>query len=425
MKFFSQIKKVREQPSILALEDQEIAAAIKHELQRQKTVLEMIPSENFVSLAVLEAMGTVLTNKYSEGYPGKRYYGGNQWIDVVETLAVERAKKLFGAPYANVQPHSGSQANQAAYFATLKPGEKMMGMSLAMGGHLTHGHPLNFSGVFYQVIPYGVRRDGYLDLDEIRELALRERPRVIVSGATAYPRQIDFAAFAQIAHEINAVAVADISHVAGLVAAGIHPHPFPETDLVTTTTHKTLRGPRGAIILAQEKFESALNKAIIPGLQGGPLEHIIAAKAVALAEAMKPSFGNYARQVVRNAQALAESLLAEGLSLVSGGTDNHLILIDLTTLNLGGREAEEILDTIGITVNKNMIPYDPRKPLDPSGIRLGTPALTTRGFEETDFQIIGQIIAQILKNPTNDQTKIRAQKTIGELTAAHPLYPDL
>ncbi|MBI2552673.1 serine hydroxymethyltransferase [Candidatus Uhrbacteria bacterium] len=409
----------------LAQYDPDIAHAIKNELERQRNGLEMIPSENFVSLAVLEAMGTVPTNKYAEGYPGKRYYGGNQFIDVMETLAIERAKKLFGAEYANVQPHAGSQANMAAYFAVMKPGEKLMGMALPMGGHLTHGHPLSFSGTFYQVVPYGVRRDGWLDMDEVRAIALREKPKVLVCGASAYPRLIDFKAFAQIAHETGAVAIADIAHVAGLVVGGAHPHPFPETDIVTTTTHKTLRGPRSALILAKAQYGAAIDKAIIPGLQGGPMEHIIAAKAVCFKEAMEPSFTDYARRIVANAKVLAETLMREGLTLVSGGTDNHLMLMDLTALNMAGKQAEALLDEVGITVNKNMIPYDPRKPLDPSGIRLGTPALTTRGFTEDDMKIVGRTIAEVLKNPTSDDTKSRAREVVRGLTEKYPLYPDL
>ena len=405
--------------------DPEIAGAIENELNRQRYGLEMIPSENFVSRAVLEAMGTILTNKYSEGYPGKRYYGGNQFIDVVETTAIERAKKLFNAPYANVQPHAGSQANMAAYFSVMKPGDKFMGMSLAMGGHLTHGHPLSFSGTFYNVVPYGVRKDGWLDMDEVREIARREKPKVLVCGASAYPRIIDFKAFANIAHEVGAIAIADIAHVAGLIVGGAHPHPFPAMDIVTTTTHKTLRGPRSALILAKEPFGGTIDKAVIPGLQGGPMEHIIAAKAVCFKEAMEPSFKDYARQIVANAKALAAALLTEGLTLVSGGTDNHLMLIDLTSLNLAGKQAETVLDEVGITVNKNMIPYDPRKPLDPSGIRLGTPALTTRGFNEKDMKIIGRTIAELLKNPTSDDIKSRARATVTELTEKHPLYPNL
>lgn len=405
--------------------DPEIAQAITHELARQRNGLEMIPSENFVSPAVLEAMGTVPTNKYAEGYPGKRYYGGNQWIDVIETLAIERAKKLFNAEYANVQPHAGSQANMAAYFAVIKPGEKLMGMALPMGGHLTHGHPLSFSGTFYNVVPYGVRRDGWLDMDEVRAIAQKEKPKVIVCGASAYPRLIDFKAFADIAHEVGAIAMADIAHVAGLVVGGVHPSPFPETDIVTTTTHKTLRGPRSALILAKAQYGTAIDKAIIPGLQGGPMEHIIAAKAVCFKEAMEPSFKEYARQIVANAKALAATLMEEGLTLTTGGTDNHLMLVDVTPLGLAGKQAEAVLDEVGITVNKNMIPYDQRKPLDPSGIRLGTPALTTRGFAEDDMRAIGRTIAEVLKNPTSDDIKTRARSTVQELTEKHPLYPGL
>ncbi|MBI4133221.1 serine hydroxymethyltransferase [Candidatus Uhrbacteria bacterium] len=405
--------------------DPDIARAVENELNRQRDVLEMIPSENFVSQAVLEAMGTVLTNKYSEGYPGKRYYGGNQYIDVVETAAIERAKQLFGAEYANVQPHAGSQANMAAYFAVMKPGEKLMGMALPMGGHLTHGHPLSFSGTFYTVVPYGVRRDGWLDMDEVREIARRERPKVLVCGASAYPRTIDFKAFAAIAHEVGAVAIADIAHVAGLVVGEVHPHPFPEIDIVTTTTHKTLRGPRSAIVLAKASFGPAIDKAVIPGLQGGPQEHMIAAKAVAFKEALEPSFKEYAQQVVQNAKALAASLLEEGLTLVTGGTDNHLMLIDVTPLGSAGKAAETTLDTVGITVNKNMIPYDGRKPLDPSGIRLGTPALTTRGFTEADMTVVGKLIARVLKNPTNEIIHNEVRGAVYELTHKHPLYRGL
>lgn len=405
--------------------DPEISQTIARELERQRKGWEMIPSENFTSLAVLEAMGTVPTNKYAEGYPGKRYYGGNQFIDVIETTAIERAKKLFNAEHANVQPNAGSAANMAAYFAVLEPGDTLMGMALPMGGHLTHGYPLNFSGKIFRAVQYGVRHDGYLDMDEIRELARREKPKVIVSGATAYPRLIDFKAFSEIAHEVGAIAIADISHVAGLVVGKVHPHPFPHTDIVTTTTHKTLRGPRSAIILSQAEFAQKIDKAIIPGLQGGPLEHIIAAKAVCFKEAMEPSFKDYARQIVANAKVLASALMEQGLVLSTGGTDNHLMLVEVTPLGLGGKQAEAVLDEVGITVNKNMIPYDMRKPLDPSGIRLGTPALTTRGFTEDDMRIIGRTIAELLKNPTSDDVKKRARNIVRELTEKHPLYPGL
>lgn len=404
--------------------DPEISQAIARELERQRNGLEMIPSENFTSLAIMEAMGTVPTNKYAEGYPGKRYYGGNQFIDVIEITAIERAKKLFQAEHANVQPNAGSAANMAAYFAVLEPGDTLMGMNLAMGGHLTHGYPLNFSGKVFRAVQYGVRRDGFLDMDEIRELARKEKPKVIVSGATAYPRLIDFQAFAEIAHEVGAIAIADISHVAGLVVGEVHPHPFPNTDIVTTTTHKTLRGPRSAIILSKTEYAQKIDKAIIPGLQGGPLEHIIAAKAVCFKEAMEPSFKNYARQIVVNAKALAATLMEQGLALSTGGTDNHLMLVDVTPFGTTGKQAEVLLDEVGITVNKNMIPYDQRKPLDPSGIRLGTPALTTRGFTEDDMRIIGRTIAEVLKNPTNDDVKKRARTTVRELTEQHPLYAD-
>lgn len=409
----------------LSKTDPQIADAISKELERQRHGLEMIPSENFTSLAVMEAAGTTLTNKYAEGYPGKRYYGGNQFIDVVETLAIERAKQLFGAECANVQPNAGSGANMAALYAVLNPGDTLMGMALPMGGHLTHGYPLNFTGKFYKAVQYGVDKNGFLNMEEIRELAHRERPKVIISGATAYPRLFDFKAFADIAHEVGAVAIADISHVAGLVVGGVHPHPFPWSDIVTTTTHKTLRGPRSAVILSKAEFGPKIDKAIIPGLQGGPLEHIIAAKAVAFKEAAEPSFKDYARQIVANAKILADSLMAEGLILVSGGTDNHLILADVTPFGITGKQAEIVLDEVNITVNKNMIPYDPRKPLDPSGIRLGTPALTTRGFKEEDMKVVGKIIVDVLKNPASEEVKTKARATVRELTDKYPLYPEL
>ncbi|MFH0973164.1 MAG: serine hydroxymethyltransferase, partial [Candidatus Micrarchaeota archaeon] len=351
--------------------DPEIAAAIEKEFERQATVLELIPSENVVSGAVLEALGSVLTNKYSEGYPHKRYYGGNEFIDIVEDIAIERAKKLFGAEHVNVQPYSGSPANMAVYFALLEPGDKLMGMSLAMGGHLTHGHPVNFSGKLYKPVHYGVDKETELiDYDVVRKLALAEKPKIIVSGATAYPRLFDFKRFAEIAEECGAYSMADIAHIAGLIAAGVHPSPFPFTDVVTTTTHKTLRGPRGAMIMCKQAFAERIDKAVFPGLQGGPHEHAIAGKAVAFAEAAKPEFKEYAKQIVKNAKALADELNALGFRLVSGGTDNHLILIDLTPKNVTGKQAEAALDKAHITVNKNMIPFDSRKPFDPSGIRI-------------------------------------------------------
>lgn len=410
--------------SYLSQYDPEITAAIQNELHRQQNGLEMIPSENFVSRAVLEAMGTVPNNKYAEGYPGKRYYGGNQFIDVIETTAIERAKKLFNAEHANVQPNAGSAANMAALYAVMEPGATLMGMALAMGGHLTHGYPLNFTGKIYRAVQYGVRRDGFLDMDEIREMARREKPKVLISGATAYPRLFDYQAFSEIAHEVGAIHLADISHVAGLIVGEVHPHPFPHTDIVMTTTHKTLRGPRSAILLSKAEYAQKIDKAIIPGLQGGPLEHIIAAKAVCFKEALEPSFKDYARQIVANAKALAQSLMEAGLTLASNGTDNHLILADVTPLNITGKQAEAVLDEVGITVNKNLIPYDQRKPLDPSGIRLGTPALTTRGFTEEDMRVIGHTISEILKNPTSDDVKTRARATVRELTEKHPLYAD-
>ncbi len=406
--------------------DPAVADIIRHELTRQKTVLEMIPSENIVSVAVLEAMGSVLTNKYSEGYPHKRYYGGNEYIDQMEDLAIARAKQLFGAEHANVQPNSGSPANIAVYFALLQYGDKVMGMSLPEGGHITHGLPINFSGRSYHFTPYGVDpKTELLDYDLIEKQALAEKPKMIVSGATAYPRSIDFKRFAEIAEKVGAISFADISHIAGLIVGGVHASPFPFTDVVTTTTHKTLRGPRSAIILCKEKYAKAIDKAIFPGLQGGPHEHIIAAKAVAFGEALKPEFKTYAQQIVKNARALGNQLTAEGLRLVTGGTDNHLLLVDLRNQNITGMQAETALDQAHITVNKNTIPYDPRKPFDPSGIRLGTPTLTSRGMKESEMTHVGQLMARAIKG-WDKPTELAAVKSgVLDLCKQFPIYGDL
>ncbi len=416
--------------------DPEAARIISAELERQRHGLEMIASENFVSVAVLEAMGSVLTNKYSEGYPGKRYYGGNQVIDESESLAIARAKQIFGAEHANVQPHAGSPANMAAYMALVPVGATIMAMDLAQGGHLTHGSPVNFSGKLFHFVPYGVREDNHrIDLDAVREIAHREKPALIVTGATMYPRAIDFAAFKTIADEVGAYLMADIAHIAGLVAAKIHPDPVPVCDVVTTTTHKTLRGPRGAMIMSKtedrlhpddkKNLAKKIDSSVFPGMQGGPLDHIIVAKAVAFHEALQPSFVDYQKQVVKNAQALASSLIAEGLTLVSGGTDNHMLSVDVSQNGRGGKEMQQALEDVDISVNMNMIPFDTRKPMDPSGIRLGTPALTTRGFTEDDMRVIGKTIADIIKNPTGEDAKKRAREVVSELTSAHPLYPEI
>jgi glycine hydroxymethyltransferase len=421
-------------------QDPQVAELLDSELKRQREGLVMIPSENFASPAVLEAAGTICTNKYAEGYPGKRYYTGNKYIDQIEQLAIDRAKELFQAEHANVQPHSGSGANMACYAAVLNPGDKIMGMNLAMGGHLTHGSPVNFSGQTYQFVAYGVRKDNHLlDMDEIRELALKEKPKLILSGATAYPRTIDFEKFAEIAKEIDAYAMADISHISGLCIAGAHPNPVASHDIVMTTTTKTLRGPRSAIILSKiedrlhDKYhpESKKNLAqlidfkVFPGLQGGPLEHIIAAKAVAFKEAMTEEYKEYQRQIVRNAKALAEVLIAEGIKVISGGTDNHLILIDCTDLGYPGREGANALEAVGIYTNCNMVPYDPRTPFNPSGIRMGTPALTSRGMKETEMKIVGQLMVKILKNIKDTAIAEEVKKQVKELTDKFPLYTEL
>jgi glycine hydroxymethyltransferase len=412
--------------SILGETDPEVYDAIGKELARQRNGLELIPSENFTSVAVLEAQGSVLTNKYSEGYPGKRYYGGNQFIDITETLAIERAKKLFGAEHANVQPHAGAQANMAAYFAFLEIGDKMMGLNLSMGGHLTHGSPVNFSGKWYKIAAYTVDRETQvLDYDEIKKQAIAERPKLIQCGYTAYPRLIDFKAFREICDESGAYLMADIAHIAGLIVGGVHPSPIPYADVVTTTTHKTLRGPRGAIILCKKQYAEKIDKAVFPGLQGGPLEHVIAAKAVCFKEAMQPSFKEYARQIVKNAKTLADELMAQGFKLVSGGTDNHLILMDLTNKGITGKEAQEVLDSVGITTNKNTIPYDTQKPFITSGLRLGTPALTTRGMKESEMKEVGALIAKVLGNRSDAAVLEKVKGEVKTLSGRFPLYKSL
>jgi glycine hydroxymethyltransferase len=407
----------------LARTDPEVADAVRHETTRQGSQLEMIASENFVSEAVLEAMGTPFTNKYAEGYPGRRYYGGCENADVVESLAIARAKQLFGADHANVQPHSGAQANTAVYMTVLKPGDTMLGMNLSHGGHLTHGHPLNFSGRFYNVVAYGVRKgDERIDYDEIASLAKLHRPKVIVLGASAYPRTIDFAAVRKAADEVGAVVFADIAHIAGLVVTGLHPSPVPHCEFVTTTTHKTLRGPRGGLALCQSKWAKELDKAVFPGVQGGPLVHVIAAKAVSFKEALAPEFKAYQLQILANAQALAKTLQGEGFRLVSGGTDNHLMLIDVFARGITGKAAEAGLDKAGITVNKNTIPYDTNSPMVASGIRVGTPALTTRGMNEADMVEVGQLIARALHAIDNETSLSEVKRDVQKLCARFPLY---
>jgi len=408
---------------ILDTQDPEIAAAIKSELRRQREGLEMIPSENFTSKAVLEALGSVMTNKYSEGYPGKRYYGGNQFIDVAENLAIERAKKLFGAEHVNVQCYSGSPGNIEIYFALLNFGDTVMGMNLTHGGHLTHGHPVNFSGKAYHFVQYGVNKETELiDYDEVREIALREKPKMIVSGYTAYPREVNFKKFAKIAEEVGAISMADTSHISGLIIAGVHQSPFPETDVVMTTTHKTLRGPRGAIIMCKQKFAQQIDKAVFPGMQGGPHDNNTAAKAVCFGEALKPEFKEYGKQIVKNAKALADGLIKNGFRLVSGGTDTHLVLVDLTNKNVTGKNAEAALDRANITINKNTIPYDPRSPFDPSGIRMGTPALTTRGMKEPEMRHIADLISEAIDNVNDEEALKKVKMKVMELTKKFPLY---
>ncbi len=402
-------------------EDPEIAEAIEQEMARQNDHIELIASENWVSKAVMAAMGSPLTNKYAEGYPGKRYYGGCQCVDVVETLAIERAKKLFGCTYANVQPHSGAQANLAVEYAVLKPGDTLMGMNLNQGGHLTHGSPANISGAYFNIVPYGVDENGFIDYEELMKQAVEHKPKMIIAGASAYARTIDFKKFREVADACGAVLMADIAHIAGLVAAGLHPSPFPWCDIVTTTTHKTLRGPRGGLILASQETADKykLNKAIFPGIQGGPLEHVIAAKAVCFKEALDPSFKVYAQAIIDNAQALAEGLMKRGVDIVSGGTDNHLMLIDLTKEDLTGKEVEKWLDEAHITANKNTIPNEQRSPFVTSGIRLGTPAVTTRGMNTEDMDRIAEAISLVVKEKEAGIEKAKA--IVAELTAKYPL----
>ncbi|MFA6170749.1 MAG: serine hydroxymethyltransferase [Candidatus Margulisiibacteriota bacterium] len=403
--------------------DPEVAAALDKEFDRQQTKLEMIASENFTSRAVMEACGSVMTNKYAEGYPGKRYYGGCQFVDLTETLAINRAKELFGADHANVQPHSGSQANFAAYFALIKPGDTVMGLDLSHGGHLTHGSPVNVSGMYFHFVSYGVRQDNEtIDFDALRAAAREHKPKLIVTGATAYPRIIDFVKFREICDEVGAILMVDIAHIAGLVAAGIHPSPVPMAEVVTSTTHKTLRGPRAGLILCKEAYAKAIDKAVFPGIQGGPLEHVIAGKAVCFKEALTPAFKTYQQQIVNNAKALAEGLTQGGLRLVSGGTDNHLVLVDLRPFKVTGKVAELALDEVGITVNKNTIPFDPEKPFVTSGIRIGTPALTTRGMKEPAMTLIAELICKTLKNPSDQQVKSEVEHKVAELCRQFPLY---
>jgi glycine hydroxymethyltransferase len=409
----------------LAETDPEVAAAIRHEVHRQNSGLELIASENFVSQAVLQAAGSVLTNKYAEGYPGKRYYGGCEFVDVAESLAIARAKELFGADHANVQPHSGAQANMAVYFALLKPGDTVLGMNLAHGGHLTHGHPLNFSGKLYTIVPYGVRKDDErIDYDELERLAREHKPKMIMVGASAYPRVIDFERIAKVGREVGAPVVTDMAHIAGLVAAKIHPSPVPHSEFVTTTTHKTLRGPRGGLILCTEKYAKDLDRALFPGVQGGPLMHIIAAKAVCLKEAMEPGFVEYQRQIVANAKRLASVLTSSGYRLVSGGTDNHLMLVDVFSKGLTGKVAEAALGKAGITVNKNAIPFDQNPPMVASGIRVGTPAVTSRGMREAEMEVVGELIARALSAPEDDRVLGAVRAEVEALCRKFPLYPE-
>ncbi len=406
--------------------DPEIFEAIYKEIKRQHENLELIASENFVSRAVLSSLGTPLTNKYAEGYPGKRYYGGCEFVDIAEELARERAKKLFNAEHANVQPHSGTQANMAVYFAVLKPSDTILSMELSHGGHLSHGSPVSFSGKLYNVVYYGVKKDTeIIDFDMVRDLARKHKPKLIVTGYSAYPRKIDFEKFREIADEVGSYLMADIAHIAGLVATGFHPSPVNTADFVTSTTHKTLRGPRGAFILTKERYKKIIDKAVFPGTQGGPLMHVIASKAVCFKEAMSEEFKNYQEQIVKNAKALANTLKEEGARLVSGGTDNHLMLVDLRPFKITGKKAERILGSVNITVNKNTIPFDPEKPFVASGIRLGTPALTTRGMKEEEMKIVGKLIARVLKNPENESVLNEVKKEVLSLCERFPLYPEL
>ena len=409
----------------LAEADPEIATAIGNETERQNSGLELIASENFVSEAVLEATGSVMTNKYAEGYPGKRYYGGCEFVDIAESLAIARAKEIFGAEHANVQPHSGAQANMAVYFSLLKPGDTVLGMNLAHGGHLTHGHPLNFSGKLYTIVPYGVRKDDErIDYDELDRLADEHKPKMIMVGASAYSRVIDFARIRAAGQRVGASVVTDMAHIAGLVAAGVHPSPIPHSDFVTTTTHKTLRGPRGGLVLCRESFAKDLDRTVFPGVQGGPLMHVIAAKAVCLNEAAEPAFAAYQRQTVANAAALATALSASGFRLVSGGTDNHLMLVDVFSKGLTGKVAEAALGKAGITVNKNAIPFDQNPPMVASGIRVGTPAVTTRGMREPEMETIGELITRALTQPEDDRALRMIRAEVEALCRKFPLYPE-
>ncbi|HBC8013285.1 TPA: serine hydroxymethyltransferase [Staphylococcus aureus] len=410
--------------SYITKQDKVIAEAIEREFQRQNSNIELIASENFVSEAVMEAQGSVLTNKYAEGYPGRRYYGGCEFVDVTESIAIDRAKALFGAEHVNVQPHSGSQVNMAVYLVALEMGDTVLGMNLSHGGHLTHGAPVNFSGKFYNFVEYGVDKDTErINYDEVRKLALEHKPKLIVAGASAYSRTIDFKKFKEIADEVNAKLMVDMAHIAGLVAAGLHPNPVEYADFVTTTTHKTLRGPRGGMILCKEEYKKDIDKTIFPGIQGGPLEHVIAAKAVAFGEALENNFKTYQQQVVKNAKVLAEALINEGFRIVSGGTDNHLVAVDVKgSIGLTGKEAEETLDSVGITCNKNTIPFDQEKPFVTSGIRLGTPAATTRGFDEKAFEEVAKIISLALKNSKDEEKLQQAKERVAKLTAEYPLY---
>jgi glycine hydroxymethyltransferase len=406
--------------------DPAVFAAVQEELGRQQENIELIASENFVSQAVLETVGTVLTNKYAEGYPSKRYYGGCEFVDKVEDLARERAKQLFGADHANVQPHSGAQANMAVYLAAVKAGDTILGMNLSHGGHLTHGSPVNASGILYNFISYGVNQEtGLIDYDEVRKLAFKHKPRMIVAGASAYPRIIDFATLGQIANDVGALFMVDMAHIAGLVAAGLHPSPVPHAHFVTTTTHKTLRGPRGGMIMCRQPWAAAIDKAVFPGSQGGPLMHVIAGKAVAYGEALQPEFKTYAQNVIKNSQAMAAQLMAEGFNLLTGGTDNHLVLVDLRNMNITGKEAEHLLDSIGLTVNKNSVPFDTASPFVTSGIRIGTAAATTRGMDENAMREIAVIIGQAIKSPKDTAVHAQLKSRVHALTGKFPLYAAL
>lgn len=410
----------------LKVVDNAVESAIQEELGRQRNKIELIASENFVSPAVLQAVGSVLTNKYAEGYPGKRYYGGCEYVDKVETLAIERAKELFGAEHANVQPHSGANANIAVYFAFLKPGDTIMGMNLSQGGHLTHGSPVNISGTYFNVVPYGVNKETErIDYEEFRKIAVENKPKIIVAGASAYPRAIDFKLMSEIAHEVGAIFMVDMAHIAGLVAAGLHENPVPYADVVTTTTHKTLRGPRGGLILCRKEHAKAIDKAIFPGTQGGPLMHVVAGKAVALGEALRPDFKVYQQAIIDNCKAFAKGLEKANLRLVSGGTDNHLVLVDVRAQGLTGKVAEHLLDEVGITCNKNTIPFDPESPFVTSGLRLGTAAVTTRGFTKEALEEVAAIIGLVLNNPEDEAKKAEAVKRVVDLCAKYPMYPNL